>query len=65
MTMKLLWDFDGTLADAPTLWSRAIKSVGKEYGIGEIDYVRLVAAADDGRKGVRIVKLRELERILS
>ena len=34
--MHILWDFDGTLADAPRLWSMAIWSILNRFGY--LDY---------------------------
>ncbi len=35
--MHILWDFDGTLADAPWLWSRATRSLLNRSGYSDID----------------------------
>ena len=37
MRRYLLWDFDGTLADAPRLWSRALRSILDHAGIIDVD----------------------------
>ena len=35
--MYILWDFDGTLADAPRLWTRATQSLLHRSGLTDID----------------------------